>query len=47
MRSQSNSPSVGTCANCGQSKYPHRVCESCGHYGGKAVIEVAADNLDE
>ena len=38
---------VGKCANCGEAKMPHRVCESCGHYGGSAVIEVAQEAFDE
>ena len=33
---------VATCAKCGSPTLPHRVCPSCGYYGDKAVIEVAA-----
>ena len=32
-----------SCPNCGETKRPHRVCESCGYYGDKAVIEVSED----
>lgn len=28
------------CSNCNQPKVPHAVCPNCGHYRGKAVIEV-------
>ncbi|MCB1195146.1 50S ribosomal protein L32 [bacterium] len=31
---------IATCANCGASKLPHRVCSECGFYSGKMVIEV-------
>lgn len=27
------------CSNCGEVKLPHCVCEACGHYRGKQVIE--------
>ncbi len=29
---------VGTCTNCSEPTRPHRVCGSCGHYEGKAVL---------
>jgi large subunit ribosomal protein L32 len=28
------------CDNCAQPKQPHTVCPNCGHYRGKALIEV-------
>lgn len=31
------------CSRCGDSKIPHRVCPSCGYYGGKAVVETELD----
>lgn len=34
---------VHTCPKCGDPKMPHRVCPSCGHYGGRAVLDVAVD----
>ena len=36
-------PGMSLCANCGTAKIPHCVCESCGHYKGKQVIEPKAD----
>ena len=34
---------VGKCSSCGASIMPHRVCPSCGMYGGKKVLAGAAD----
>jgi len=31
-------PNMSECPNCGEMKRDHRVCSSCGHYGGKEVI---------
>ncbi|MBX6362325.1 MAG: 50S ribosomal protein L32 [Gemmatimonadetes bacterium] len=28
------------CAKCGDYRMPHRVCRSCGTYGGQQVLEV-------
>jgi large subunit ribosomal protein L32 len=36
-----SSPGLATCANCDARIVPHRVCPSCGHYGGRQVIAVA------
>jgi large subunit ribosomal protein L32 len=33
-------PTVSRCPKCGDPRMPHRVCPSCGTYGGKQVIEV-------
>jgi len=27
------------CSNCGEQKRPHHVCESCGAYNGRDVME--------
>jgi len=36
---------VGTqaqeCQNCGELKRPHHVCDSCGYYGDREVVEAA------
>jgi len=31
---------LSNCSNCGQPKLPHQVCENCGQYNGREVIEV-------
>ena len=35
-------PALGKCADCGTLTTPHRVCENCGKYRGKVIIDVAA-----
>ena len=46
MRKSANmkytAPQFVKCANCGEPIMPHRVCLSCGHYKGKAVLEQKA-----
>ncbi len=32
-------PAHGECPNCGELKRPHHVCQSCGYYDGREVIE--------
>ncbi len=32
--------SPATCPQCKQPKMPHRVCPSCGSYGGEEVIQI-------
>ena len=32
-------PGMSICTNCDTVKHPHSVCEACGHYRGKQVIE--------
>lgn len=32
-------PGMSLCPNCQEVKHPHCVCEACGHYRGKQVIE--------
>ena len=35
-------PAITRCTNCGESTRPHRVCPSCGFYGGEQVVAKAA-----
>jgi large subunit ribosomal protein L32 len=28
------------CPNCGELKRPHHVCNACGYYDGREVVEV-------
>jgi large subunit ribosomal protein L32 len=37
-------PNVIPCPNCGDMMIPHRICGSCGHYKGRAVISTSSDN---
>lgn len=30
------------CKNCGELKRPHHVCDSCGHYDEREVVQTAA-----
>lgn len=34
---------VEICDNCGELKLRHRLCEACGVYRGRQVVQVAAD----
>lgn len=36
-------PGMSVCSNCNTAKFPHSVCEACGHYRGKQVIEPKTD----
>lgn len=33
-------PALVKCADCGALKMPHRVCETCGKYRGRVIIDV-------
>ncbi len=37
--SKLTAPTLTTCAKCGEKILPHRVCDNCGSYDGKVVIE--------
>ena len=39
-KSGENRPTVQACPNCGAHKITHTICQACGFYGGKQVIEV-------
>ncbi|WP_169568688.1 50S ribosomal protein L32 [Sneathiella limimaris] len=32
---------VQECTNCGELKRPHHVCDSCGFYGDREVVDTA------
>ena len=32
------------CPQCHELKVAHKVCDACGYYDGKQVVEVTADN---
>ena len=33
------------CSNCGETKRPHHVCPSCGHYDDREVVSMIDDAL--
>jgi len=33
-------PTWSTCSNCHEPSLPHNICEKCGHYNGKKVVEI-------
>ena len=37
------SAAIETCESCGELKLRHRLCESCGTYRGRQVIEQPAE----
>jgi large subunit ribosomal protein L32 len=32
------------CANCGELKLPHHICEACGYYNGREVIPQTSES---
>lgn len=40
-------PSVSRCGNCREIIRPHRVCASCGYYGGKPVLMVKTPKAEK
>ncbi|MCU0494554.1 MAG: 50S ribosomal protein L32 [Chloroflexaceae bacterium] len=41
-----DAPTLVVCPNCGKLMRAHRVCQACGTYKGRQVIQVA-DNTDK
>ena len=39
------SVSYGYCSHCKESILPHKVCQNCGYYGGKKVIDVKGEKI--
>lgn len=37
---EASKPLVQACPNCGEPRVAHRVCRSCGFYGGDVVMNV-------
>jgi large subunit ribosomal protein L32 len=31
------------CPSCGEKKLPHHVCEHCGHYRGRKIIDTVIE----
>lgn len=38
------SPGMTKCAKCGEYNLNHRVCDKCGAYGGKVVLDVSSED---
>ncbi len=38
-------PTIVLCPECQEPSQPHRVCQSCGTYNGKKIIEVIEKEL--
>ena len=32
-------PARAPCPQCREPRRPHRICENCGHYAGRTVLE--------
>ena len=37
---KATAPTYAECPQCHQPKMPHIVCQNCGYYGGREVVEV-------
>lgn len=37
-------PGLSNCPNCGAVRRPHNVCNKCGHYKGKQVVDMKSDS---
>jgi large subunit ribosomal protein L32 len=37
--SKVSAPTISVCPQCGEAKLPHHICENCGSYNGRTVIE--------
>ncbi len=35
-------PTLATCSNCSAKHRPHHMCQECGHYKGRMVVDMAA-----
>ncbi|HHZ89159.1 TPA: 50S ribosomal protein L32 [Candidatus Poribacteria bacterium] len=35
------------CTNCGEIARPHHVCQSCGYYNGRQILEIRTDEVSE
>ena len=38
-----NAVAASVCTHCKQPKMSHRICPSCGYYGGREVLSVRED----
>ncbi len=40
MAIKAKSPSITYCSNCDEAVKNHQICDNCGFYGGKKVIDL-------
>ncbi|MGI6325954.1 MAG: 50S ribosomal protein L32 [Saccharofermentanales bacterium] len=36
-------PNLVDCPQCHTKKIPHKVCKTCGYYGGKEIVKMEED----
>ena len=41
---KANGATLVECPQCHELKVAHKVCDACGFYDGKQVVEISADN---
>ena len=39
-----SAPTLVECPQCHEQKVAHKVCDACGYYDGKQVVEVSAES---
>ena len=39
-------PTIVACANCGEPSQPHRICNACGFYKGRAILAVKGEETE-
>ena len=42
-----SAPGYVECPNCGENMRPHHVCEACGYYNKKEVLQFKEEPLEE
>ena len=40
-------PTTVQCAHCGADVLPHTMCQECGYYDGRVVLEPVIQEIDE
>ena len=41
---KASAPTLVECPQCHEQKVAHKVCDACGYYDGKQVVEVSAES---
>ncbi|HEY4687058.1 MAG TPA: 50S ribosomal protein L32 [Candidatus Subteraquimicrobiales bacterium] len=37
---KASKPTISECPQCHQAKLPHHICQFCGYYDGKQILEI-------